>query len=122
METLLYTRIVNLIADRISESEEGGYEWTAQVLRNLLFDVQKTAEPFDALVERRFRREIMRKNALSTRLKVEYELGVDREEEPLVRAHGDTVCNVCEFAYHDHPRHPVMDFLTILCDGNTVKL
>ncbi len=38
------------------------------------------------------------------------------------RAGGDAVCSACNLAYYDHPSHPRLSWLTILCDGSLVKL
>jgi len=38
------------------------------------------------------------------------------------RAGGDVICEKCQQPYHDHPKHIPYFYLTILCNGDCVKL
>ena len=79
--------------------------WLAR--RNLLADMQP-----------RFDKAVMRLKAL-TAWSQKNMPAADVEFE---RADGRCVCERCDCAYHDHPKHPRDEYLTILCDGRSVKL
>lgn len=38
------------------------------------------------------------------------------------RAGGDTICQLCDKVYYDHPQHEKFRFLNVLCNGDVVKL
>lgn len=38
------------------------------------------------------------------------------------RASGDAICEICEYAYRDHPPDAEQSFLNVLCNGRRVKL
>jgi hypothetical protein len=43
-------------------------------------------------------------------------------EAEFQRADGRCLCERCGYAYQDHPQHPRDEYLTLLCDGRSVKL
>jgi hypothetical protein len=78
--------------------------------------------PEPPLMLRQFALLRMRLHAVTERLKRLEDDIPELTEPDYERASSATVCSHCKFEFRLHPEHPGLPWLTVLCDGDVVKL